>query len=110
MEIINNNEILISHEYKGVYHVTLSEDLSLAQNVKTLNVKSGRHSTLTKFNDNLYYLSPNGLFGYVEEHEEFLPLPISSRMFENDFYVSGKMILDQRNRIWTFFEKNIVIL
>ncbi|MGB1941769.1 MAG: two-component regulator propeller domain-containing protein, partial [Flavobacteriaceae bacterium] len=92
MEIINNNEILISHEYKGVYHVTLSEDLSLAQNVKTLNVKSGRHSTLTKFNDNLYYLSPNGLFGYVEENEEFLPLPISSRMFENDFYVSGKMI------------------
>ena len=67
------------------------------------------HSTLTKFNDNLYYLSPNGLFGYVEEHEEFLPLPISSRMFENDFYVSGKMILDQRIGL-DIFEKNIVLL
>ena len=110
IETISKNEILISHEYKGVYLVTLTEDLSLAQNVNALSVKSGRHSGLIKFNDYVYYLSPNGLFGYVKENKEFLPLPISSRMFENDFYVSGKMILDQRNRIWTFFEKNIVLL
>ena len=110
LETINDREVLISHEYKGVYHLTLSNDLTIAEKVKTLDMKRGRHASLAKFNNEVYYLSPDGMFGYDTQTLDFLPLSVSSRMFENDSFLSGKMIVDQQNRIWTFFEKNIVLL
>ena len=110
LETINEKEILISHEYKGVYHLTLSSDLTMANDVKKLSVRRGRHASLSKLNSEVYYLSPNGMFSYNTDEQEFLPLSVSTKMFQNDSYLTGKMIVDQQNRIWTFFEKNIVLL
>ena len=110
LETINEHEVLISHEYKGVYHLTLSNNLTIAKNVRTLAIQRGRHASLEKLNDEVYYLSPNGMFRYDTQTQDFLPLPISSEMFKNDSYLTGKMIVDQQNQIWTFFEKNIVLL
>ena len=110
LETINEKEILISHEYKGVYHLTLSSDLTMANDVKKLSVRRGRHASLAKLNSEVYYLSPNGMFNFNTDEQEFLPLSVSTQMFQNDSYLTGKMIVDQQNRIWTFFEKNIVLL
>ena len=110
LETINEKEILISHEYKGVYHLTLSKDLRKADSVKKLSVRRGRHASLAKLNDEVYYLSPNGMFSYNTDEKDFLPLSVSTQMFQNDSFLTGKMIVDQQNRIWTFFEKNIVLL
>jgi AraC family chitin signaling transcriptional activator len=101
---------LISHEYKGVYHLTLSKNLTNAKKVRTLTIQRGRHASLEKLNDEVFYLSPDGMFRYDTQTEGFLPLPVSSEMFKNDSFLTGKMIVDQQNRIWTFFEKNIVLL
>ena len=110
LETINDREILISHEYKGVYHLILSDKLTIAENVRTLAIKRGRHVSLEKLNNEVYYLSPDGMFRYDSQTQDFSPLPISSEMFKNDSFLTGKMIVDQQNRIWTFFEKNIVLL
>ncbi|MBN10553.1 MAG: hypothetical protein CMC80_03370 [Flavobacteriaceae bacterium] len=110
LETINEQEVLISHEYKGVYHLTLSKNLTIAKNIRTLAIQRGRHASLEKLNDEVYYLSPDGMFKYDTQVQDFIPLPISSEMFKNDSFLTGKMIVDQQNRIWTFFEKNIVLL
>lgn len=110
LEMINKQEVLISHEYKGVYHLTLSKNLTIAKNIRTLDIRRGRHASLEKLNDEVYYLSPDGMFRYDTQTQDFLPLPISSEMFKNDLFLTGNMIVDQQNRIWTFFEKNIVLL
>ena len=110
LETLNEREVLISHEYKGVYHLTLSNDLTKAENVKKLSVRRGRHASLAKLNDEVYYLSPEGMFTYNTEEKDFLPISVSTQMFQNDSFLTGKMIVDQQNRIWTFFEKNIVLL
>ena len=110
LETINANQVLISHEYKGVYHLTLSNDLKLAEDVRKLSVRRGRHASLAKLSDEVYYLSPNGMFSYNIDEQDFLPLSVSSLIFQNDSFLTGKMIVDQQNRIWTFFEKNIVLL
>ena len=110
LETINEQEVLISHEYKGVYHLTLSNNLTIAKNVRTLAIQRGRHASLEKLNNEVYYLSPDGMFRYDTQTQDFLPLPISSEMFKNDSFLTGNMIVDQQNRIWTFFEKNIVLL
>jgi len=110
LEKINEQEVLISHEYKGVYHLTLSKNLTSANNVRTLTIQRARHASLKKLNEEIYYLSPDGMFRYDSQTQDFLPLPVSSEMFKNDSFLTGKMIVDQQNRIWTFFEKNIVLL
>lgn len=110
MEIINEREILISHEYKGVYHLTLSEDRTVAEKVELLNIQRGRHASLAKLDQTIFYLSPDGMFRFDQQAEDFLPLAISSKMFANDSYLTGKMIVDQQNQIWTFFENNIALL
>lgn len=110
LNMLNEREVLISHEYKGVYHLSLNNELTIAENVRKLLVRSGRHSSLAKLNDQVYYLGPDGLFTYDLQVNDFLPVPVSPQMFENDSYLTGKMIVDQQNRIWTFFEKNIVLL
>ena len=110
LEMINDREVLISHAYKGVFHITLSDDFKSVKNVNKLNIRKGRHASLAKLNDNIYYFSPDGIFEYNSDSKDFLPLPISSQMFENDSFLTGKMIVDLQNRIWTFFEKNIVLL
>lgn len=110
MEIINEREILISHEYKGVYHLTLSEDRTVAEKVDLLDIRRGRHASLAKLDQTIFYLSPDGMFRFDQQAEDFLPLAISSKMFANDSYLTGKMIVDQQNQIWTFFENNIALL
>ena len=110
LETINEKEVLISHEYKGVYHLSLSKNLTIAKNVRTLAIQRGRHASLGKLNGEVYYFSPDGMFRFDIQAQDFLPLPISSVMFKNDSFLTGKMIVDQQNRIWTFFEKNIVLL
>lgn len=110
MEIINEREILISHEYKGVYHLTLSEDRTVAEKVELLDIRRGRHASLAKLDQTIFYLSPDGMFIFDQQAEDFLPLAISSKMFANDSYLTGKMIVDQQNQIWTFFENNIALL
>ena len=110
LEIISTNEILISHEYKGVFKLKLSNDFKNFEYFKILSVKRGRHASLAKLNNSIYYLSPDGMFEYNSNSEDFLPLPLSSELFNDDSYLSGKMNLDKQNRIWIFFEKNIVLL
>jgi len=110
LEIINPYEILISHEYKGVFKLKLSNDLTNFEYFKILSVKRGRHASLAKLNNSIYYLSPDGMFEFNSNVEEFLPTPLSTELFNNDSYLSGKMNLDKQNRIWIFFEKNIVLL
>ena len=109
LETINEKEILISHEYKGVYHLTLSSDLTMANDVKKLSVRRGRHASLAKLNSEVYYLSPNGMFNFNTDEQEFLPLSVSTQMFQNDSYLTGKMIVDQQTEFGHFL-KNIVLL
>ena len=75
-----------------------------------LDIRRGRHASLAKLDQTIFYLSPDGMFRFDQQAEDFLPLAISSKMFANDSYLTGKMIVDQQNQIWTFFENNIALL
>lgn len=110
VELTQDNDILVSHEYKGVYRLKVSEDLKEVEDIFQINIKRTRHSSLIKLNDEIYYLCPDGFFRYDAEVKDFSLVSVSTEMFSSDNYVSGKMVVDVQNRIWTFFNKNIVIL
>ena len=55
------------------YHLTLSNNLTIAKNVRTLDIQRGRHASLEKLNNEVYYLSPDGMFRYDNKHKIFYP-------------------------------------
>ncbi|MFN7043724.1 MAG: triple tyrosine motif-containing protein [Flavobacterium sp.] len=107
-EILNAKEIYVSHEYKGVYRFLVDDQLTTASNIfKFKNPEKGKNATLAKYNNQIYYASKAGVFKMNNTTKAFEKDKSLSNMFQNDEYVTGKMIVDKSNKLW-FFTKNYI--
>jgi DNA-binding CsgD family transcriptional regulator len=102
-EITNDFEIYVSHEYKGVFRIVT--DKSLLSKVKYTAYKDpikGKNASLVKFNNSIYYAFKGGVYRLNEKSKLFEKDRLFSTVFEKDEYSSGKMIVDDSNKIWLF--------
>ncbi len=107
-EILNAKDIYVSHEYKGVYKFTIDNLLSNATNIIKFNKpEKGKNATLAKYNNQIYYASKEGIFKMNNKTKVFEKDNALSSIFQNDEYVTGKMIVDKSNKLW-FFTKNYI--
>jgi AraC family transcriptional regulator, chitin signaling transcriptional activator len=107
-EIFGKKEVYVSHEYKGVYRFTLDPSLSNASNImKFKNPKKGKNAGLVKYNNHIYYASKEGVYKLNSSTGKFGRDKALSTIFQNDEYVTGKMIVDKSNKLW-FFTKNYI--
>ena len=107
-EITNSLEIYVSHEYKGVFRFQLDKDLKGTSHFETYkNPKKGKNSSLTKFNNEIYYSYKEGIFKLNSKTKKFEKDIALSDVFEKDSYTSGKLTVDNSNRLW-FFTKNYI--
>ncbi len=107
-EINKSNEIFVSHEYKGVFMFKLSSDYKKALNSKAFsNPTKGKNASLTKYNNTIYYAYKDGIFKLNNQTKNFEKDTLLSTVFEKDEYTSGKMIVDDSNKIW-LFSKNYI--
>lgn len=107
-EIIDKKEVYVSHEYKGVYRFTVDPLLTKATNItKFKNPKKGKNAGLVKYNNHIYYASKEGVFKLNTSTRTFKRDKALSTIFQNEEYVTGKMIVDKSNKLW-FFTKNYI--
>jgi ligand-binding sensor domain-containing protein/DNA-binding CsgD family transcriptional regulator len=107
-EISRNLEVYVSHEYKGIFRLELDSDLLKTKRFTTYtNPTKGKNASLTKFNNAIYYANKKGIFKLNEKTKQFVKDPLLSSVFEQDQYVSGKLIVDNSNKIW-LFSKNYI--
>lgn len=107
-EILNSKEVYVSHEYKGVYRFIVDKELIKASNIiKFKSPQKGKNATLAKYNNQIYYASKAGVFKMNNATKAFEKDNSLSSMFQNDEYVTGKMIVDKSNKLW-FFTKNYI--
>ena len=107
-EILNNLNVFVSHEYKGVYRLVLDSQLSKTKPfVKYTTPQKGKNASLTKFNNIIYYANKEGIFKLDDNTKKFSKDIILSSVFEKDEYTSGKLIVDDSNKIW-LFSKNYI--
>ena len=107
-EILNTNEIYVSHEYKGVYKFKVDNSLLNASDIiKFDNLTKSKNATLVKYNNQIYYASKDGIFKMNNATKIFEKDKSLSAIFQNDEYVTGKMIVDKSNKLW-FFTKNYI--
>jgi AraC family transcriptional regulator, chitin signaling transcriptional activator len=107
-EITNALEVYVSHEYKGVFRLQLDNKLLKTNGFKTYETPTkGKNASLTKFNNEIYYAYKEGIFKLSNKTKQFEKDKLLSSVFEKDEYTSGKLIVDNSNKIW-LFSKNYI--
>ena len=103
-----NLEIFVSHEYKGVFRFQADKTLLKANKVFTYDhPKKGKNASLIKYNGTVYYAYKEGVFKLNPHTGIFTKDSLLSEVFEKDEYTTGKMIVDNTNKIW-LFTKNYI--
>ncbi len=107
-EITNSLDVFVSHEYKGVFRFKLDQNLLKTNKFITYKKPTkGKNASLVKFNNQIYYAYKDGILKLNSKTNEFEKDKLLSSVFENDEYTSGKMIVDNSNKIW-LFSKNYI--
>lgn len=107
-ELDKSGTIYVSHEYKGVFSLKPDKNFIRTNGFKTFDYpKKGKNAGLAMFHDNLYYAYKNGVFKLNKKLNKFEKDSVVSRVFENDVYTSGKLMVDESDRLW-FFSKNYI--
>lgn len=108
-EVLNSHEVLVSHEYKGVFKLLLNDDnKSVITSEKIPNVPTSLYSSMITFIDDVYYFSKDGFFKYDNSTNQFTKNQLISSLFQENNFTSAKMVVDREKYLW-FFERNNLI-
>ncbi|WGD34246.1 triple tyrosine motif-containing protein [Olleya sp. YS] len=105
----SDNEILVNHEYKGVFKIQVDTDLRRALKVSKIEgLEKGLFSSLTEYNDEIYYATEQGIFKKLKQEQTFVKDSILSELFVSQGYSSGKLITNKStNTLWIVTQKGI---
>lgn len=107
-EFSDTDEIIISHEYKGIFRIKIDPSYSKVTLFEAHeNPKKGKNASIANFNKTVYYASKDGIFAFNNKSKKFEKSKKLSSVFEKDEYLSGKLMTDKSNRLW-FFSKNYI--
>lgn len=107
-EITKSNEIYVSHEYKGIFRFQVDAGLRYGSKLYTYTYPvKGKNAGLSKFNNTIYYASKNGFYSLNQKNKQFVKDQRLSTLFDKDEYTSGKLIIDNSNKMWLFSKNHI---
>lgn len=107
-EFISENNVLINHEYKGVFKLTLNNTFTEVK--KQINYKkTGDKSSLVSYNNKLLHASSAGIYQYNTTTNQFKKDSIlSSLLYLETDPIEGNLIVDKTNGLWGVSNRNIV--
>lgn len=108
-EMVDTDELLVSHEYKGVFKIKVTTDFTKAlEVVKDTSIDKGLTSSLVKYHDTVYYSYKEGVFKFDIQRQGFIKDSLLSKLINKDEYSSGKLVYDkQTNKLWSFAAKDL---
>ncbi len=107
-EFVNDNQILVNHEYKGVYKLNINEAFTSVDVYKKESVPKGDKSGLVSYNNSVLYAYEDGVYEYKPEKELFQKDSSLSKLIGFKQYVSGKLIADKTSdKLWAFSENSL---
>lgn len=102
-----DNQIFVNHEYKGVFEITIDDDLTKSLSIKVDTTIRGHNSGLAKFKDEIIYAYEKGVYKLDSQQNKFKRDSLLSEVFTEDEFISGKMISEEE-RLW-FFAKSYLV-
>lgn len=98
-----DGKLWMSHGYKGVYKMTLSDSLDKVLNYHYYNSQNGLPTdnfiNLMAVDNGLIYTSPNGIYTYNEETDSFEPSAYYDELFGNQQSVNY-ILEDDYHNLW----------
>jgi len=110
-EFSKPNEILVCHEYKGVFKIEIDSTYENVLNYKKLPIYEGVKSSVFKYNNTVFYSFKGGVFYYDVKSAAFKKDSLLSSLISGGNYLSGKIINDQKGgNLWAFTQNGIIYL
>lgn len=110
-EFINTHEILVNHEYKGIYKLELNDSLTEINSVeKDFSVPKGLYSSIIKYQDKILYAYKDGIFSYNQNESKFQKDSILSSFYSNGEYTSGRLFQTKDGKVWVFAKSDLIQL
>ena len=107
-EMLNDTHLLVSHEYKGIYKLTMDEAKTAIVEVEQIpNVPKSSFSSLRFFEDDIYYFSKEGFYTYENASNNLVKNDAISQLFDEDNFTTAKMVVDRNEYLWLFGRNNI---
>ena len=107
-EINEDNQVWVSHEYKGVFSLKLNDSLTkVIKSDMEMTLPLGKNSSLITYKNTVLYASEEGIFKYDKNKKQFQKDSILSSTIKESDYISGKLVVDKDERLWTFSKNNI---
>ncbi len=107
-EIMEEREVWVNHGYKGVFKLKINEDFTSFDSIKLLtDIPKRRGSGLLKVKDDLLYAYTDGIYKLGPNDSDFTKDTILSKLIPSDQYISGKLLYDQKERLWSFNRNSI---
>jgi AraC family transcriptional regulator, chitin signaling transcriptional activator len=108
-----DGKVFVNHELRGLYELTLSEDLFSFSNVSNISssVKKGMGSSILKISNNLYYFSSEGVSKYIDSNQSFITVDPFSELLNS--YSTRSTLMDVKGSYglkWCFANENILLL
>lgn len=106
-ETLGNN-IFVNHEYKGIFKLKVDSSYTSIENVEIDSTLKGSDSGIAKYNGDLLYAYKKGIFKYDNINQKFVKDSLLSKVYGQEGYESGKLIVDEKdNMLWVFTKSNI---
>ncbi len=103
-----DNEIFVNHEYNGVFKIKVDDAFFNVLSVAIDTSIQGSNSGIVRYNEDLLYAYKKGIFKYNPSSGTFLKDSLLSKVYTEESYESGKLVLDQKeNLLWVFTKSNI---
>lgn len=109
VEFTSPHQILINHEYKGIYKLSLDSNFTKVDSIYQYeSLQKGLYSSIAKFKDTVYYGYQGGIWQYNTGTDAFQKDTLLSTMYSEDYYTSGKLeVTDGELGLWTFNANSI---
>ncbi|WP_242130980.1 triple tyrosine motif-containing protein [Aestuariivivens marinum] len=107
-EIYDGN-ILVSHEYKGVFKLKTDSDFTKVTSLtKVPEIEKELHSSMVSYKNDLLLGFKEGVFKYDTKEERFIKDITLSQLFDGVEYTSGRLIpVEETNTLWAFSNRNL---
>ncbi|MDO5978879.1 triple tyrosine motif-containing protein [Flavivirga spongiicola] len=106
---IYNDQVFVSHEYKGVFKIDVDNDFTKVLDIKKdPDLGKELNSSIAKYNNELLYTYKKGILKYNTEVNKFLKDTVLSTLFTEEDYTSGRIEFNKEtNTLWCFSKRDL---
>lgn len=106
-----NNKLYVNHELKGLYELIIDKDYLKVEQVNRIeNVYKGIGSNIFNYNNELIYVSSEGVFKQYEDHEFKIDTSFTSLFSSFKELTTMMKVSGEENLLWRFADDNIAFI